>query len=187
MYQLFVKFCEHFFSSLKIKIGFSHFRQRFANSPVARLFDFLMQFDVLENVRPDNHRKVFIGQGNEIIYHIQSQSQSTRNGDVGVIAKVLFSPKKGTQVGPQSDDNEDAAEPGSCCGNLWKKFIGIFFNSTDRMNAQIVENARNIIDRRKDDQKEKNDIDTCIHRIDRLETAILTLTKKLDRMVKFEH
>lgn len=153
-----------------------------------RLFEFFAQFDVLECVRLDNQRKIFIGPGNEIIYHIQSQSQSTKNGDVGIISKVLFSPKKGSQVGvPADGENEESAESERCCSQLWKKFIGIFFNKCDRMNPQIVENARNVIDRRKDDQKEKLDIDTCIHRIERLESAIVHLTKKLDVMVKFEN
>lgn len=53
------------------------------------------------------------------------------------------------------------------------------------MNPQIVENARNIIDRRKDDLKETFDIDICVHRIEKLETAILNLTRKLD--VKFKN
>lgn len=153
-----------------------------------QLFDFLNQFDVLENVRQDNHRKMYIGQGNEIIYHIRSQTHSSKAGDVGIISKALFtSPKKGSEVGAYSDENDDSAESQSCCSNIWKNFIGIFFNKTDRMNPQIVENARNVIDRRKDDQKEKLDIDTCIHRIEKLESAILTLTKKLDVIVKFEN
>lgn len=152
-----------------------------------RLYDFLAQFDVLENIRPDNHRKIFIGKGNEIIYHIKSQSHSTKSGDVGIISQVLFSPKKGSQVGAYSDDGEETVETTSCCSQIWKKFIGIFFNKTDRMNPQIVENGRNIIDRRKDDQKETLDIDTCIHRVERLETAILTLTKKLDKLVKLDN
>ncbi len=148
------------------------------------LFDFLNQFDVLRNVRQDNRRKVYIGPGNEILYHIQSQTQGARNGDVGVLSKVLFSSKKGSDVGLY--ENEDSAESQRCCSGLWKKFFGIFFNKTDRMNPQIVENARNVIDRRKDDQKEKLDIDTCINRIDKLESAILGLTKKLDPIVKFD-
>lgn len=151
-----------------------------------QLFYFLTQFDVLENVREDNHRKIFIGPDDEIIYHIQSQTEGSKNGDVGIISKALFSPsKKGSEPGPYND-NEDSAESG-CCSKLSKKFVGIFFNKTDRMNPQIVENARNVIDRRKDDRKEKQDIDTCIHRIEKLETAILTLTKKLDVVVKFEN
>lgn len=144
-----------------------------------RLFDFFAQFDVLESVRNDNHRKIYIGPGNEIIFYIQSQTQSTKNGEVGIISKVLFNPKKGAEVGLHTDENEDTAESQRCCSQLWKKFIGIFFNKCDRMNPQIVENARNVIDRRKDDQKEKLDIDTCIHRIEKLESAIVTLTKKL--------
>lgn len=149
-----------------------------------QLFYFLAQFDVLENVRVDNHRKIYIGPENEIIYHIQSENQGSRNGDVGIISKVLFNPKKGSEVGLY--DNDDSAET-NCCSRMSKKFFGIFFNKTDRMNPQIVENARNVIDRRKDDQKEKLDIDTCIHRIERLETAILTLTKKLNVVVKSEN
>lgn len=153
-----------------------------------RLFDFFAQFDVLESIRPDNHRKVYIGPGNEIIYRIQSQNQSSKSGDVGIVSKALFSTKKGTQTGKSLDpeENEDTEESQRCCSQLWKKFIGIFFNKTDRMNPQIVENARNVIDRRKDDQKEKSDIDTCIHRIEKLETVISSLSKKLDVMVKFE-
>lgn len=153
-----------------------------------KLFDFFVQFDVLEKVRHDNHRKVYIGPGNEIIFHIHSQTRSTKSGDVGIVSKMLFTPntKKGSQMGPYSDENEDAAESHGCCSQLWKKFIGIFFNKTDRMNPIIVENARNVIDRRKDDQKEKVDIDTCIHRIDKLESAIFTLSKKLDVMMKFK-
>ncbi|XP_055298914.1 transient receptor potential cation channel protein painless-like [Sitodiplosis mosellana] len=166
------------------------FWQTFKKTPVMRLFDFFAQFDVLESIRPDNHRKVYIGPGNEIIYRIQSQNQSSKSGDVGIVSKALFSPKKGSQVDRKSKDseeNEDTDESQRCCSQLWKKFIGIFFNKTDRMNPQIVENARNVIDRRKDDQKEKSDIDTCIHRIEKLETVITTLTKKLDVMVKFEN
>lgn len=154
-----------------------------------RLFDFFAQFDVLESVRLNNQRKIYIGPGNEIIYHIQSQSKSNKNGDVGIVAKVLFSPKKkshGTQTGA-SDENEDAAESQRCCSQLWKKIVGIFFNKTDRMNPQIVENARNVIDRRKDDQKEKLDMDTCINRIEKLETAIISMTRKLNVILKFEH
>lgn len=148
-----------------------------------RLFDFLTQFDVLESVRQDNHRKIFIEPGNEIIYHIQSQS--SKSGDVGIISKALFSTKKGSEVGLYADENEEDSQ--RCCSKLWKKLFGIFFNKTDRMNPQIVENARNVIDRRKDDQKEKLDIDTCIHRIEKLESAILKLTKKLDVIVKSEN
>lgn len=149
-----------------------------------QLYDFFHQFDVLEAVRHDNQRKIFIGPGNEILYHLQSQSSSPKNADTGIVSKALFSSKKGTQVGPYADEGEDADESQSCCSKLWTKFIGIFFNKCDRMNPQIVENARNVIDRRKDDQKEKSDIDTCIHRIEKLETSIVTLTKKLDVMLK---
>lgn len=145
-----------------------------------QLFDFLNQFDVLENARKDNQRKVYIGPGNEIIYQIQSQSQTPKNGDVGIISKVLFNPKKGSEMALY--DNGETADNPRCCSKLSKKIVGMFFNKTDRMNPQIVENARNVIDRRKDDQKQKTDIDTCIHRIERLETAILTLTKKLNVM-----
>lgn len=159
-------------------------RQTFQNTFVMQLFYFLTQFDVLENVRQDNSRKVFIGRGNEIIYHIKSETQGSKNGDVGIISKYLFNPKKGEMGGHA--DGDDSESP-RCCSTLSKKFMDMFFNKTDRMNAQIVENARNVIDRRKDDQKEKLDIDYCIHRIEKLETAILTLTKKLDGVVKFEN
>lgn len=158
------------------------FWQFFQKTPVMRLFDFLVQFDVLENVREDNHRKVYIGPGNEILYHIQSNS--AKSGDVGIISKVLFSAKKG-EMGPYTEGNDDESQ--GCCSKLWKKCGGIFFNKTDRMNPQIVENARNVIDRRKDDQKEKLDIDTCIHRIEKLESAILNLTKRLGGVVKQEN
>lgn len=152
-----------------------------------QLFDFITQFDVLENVREDNHRKIYIGPGNEIIYHIQSQTQGTKNGDVGIISKALFrESKKGSEVG-LTDENEDVPETKGCFSKLSKKFMDIFFNKTDRMNPQIVENARNVIDRRKDDQKEKQDIDICIHRIEKLESVILALTKKLDFIVKREN
>ncbi len=137
------------------------------------LFDFLNQFDVLRNARQDNERKVYIGPGNEILYHIQSQTEGSKSGDVGIVSKVLFSSKK---------ENEDSTKSG-----CWKKLFGIFFNKTDRMNPQIVEIARNVIDRRKDDQKEKLDIDTCIHRIEKLESAILTLTKKIDVKARFQN
>ncbi|XP_031618996.1 transient receptor potential cation channel protein painless-like isoform X2 [Contarinia nasturtii] len=161
------------------------FWQTFKNTPLMRLFYFFAQFDVLEKVRYDNHRKVYTGPGNEIIYRITSQTKSTKHGDVGIVSKALFtSQKKGSQVGLYSDENEDAAESKSCCSNLWGKIIGIFFNKTDRMNPQIVENARNVIDRRKDDLKEKLDIDTCIHRIDKLDSAIVSIGKKLDVMMK---
>lgn len=170
---------------IKIKIFPSPSRQTFQNTCVMQLFDYLTQFDVLENIRQDNHRKVYIGQGNEIIYHIESQSQGPKNGDVGILSNVLFNPKKGSDVGLYSDDNEEESQ--RCCSRLWKKCTGIFFNKTDRMNPQIVENARNVIDRRKDDQKENLDIDTCIHKIAKLESAILTLTKKLDVTAKFEN
>ncbi|XP_037029499.1 transient receptor potential cation channel protein painless-like [Bradysia coprophila] len=160
------------------------FWQFFQNTIVMQLFDFLTQFDVLENVREDNHRKIYIGPGNEILYHIQSQSNSAKSGDVGIISKVLFSAKKG-EMGPYTDGNDDKSQ--GCGSKLWKKCAGIFFNKTDRMNPQIVENARNVIDRRKDDQKEKLDIDTCIHRIEKLETAILNLTKHLSGTVKLEN
>lgn len=152
-----------------------------------RLFYFFAQFDVLETIRQDNTRKIYIGPANEIIYHMQSESKSTKSGDVGIVSKVLFSSKKGSQQVGLSDDNDEPTESQSCCSQIWKKFIGIFFNKTDRMNPQIVENARNVIDRRKDDQKEKLDIDACIHRIEKLESAILSLSKKLDVMIKTEH
>lgn len=145
-----------------------------------RLFDFFAQFDVLQSVRQNNQRKVYIGPGNEIIYQIQSSKN--KSGDVGIVSKVLFSPRKKVQgaQGDPLDENEDAPEQsGRCCSAIWKKIIGIFFNKTDRMNPQIVENARNVIDRRKDDQKETLDMELCINRIERLESAIVTLTKKL--------
>lgn len=154
-----------------------------------RLFDFFAQFDVLESVRQNNQRKIYIGPGNEIIYHIQSQTKSNKNGDVGIVSKALFSQKKkphGSQAG-DVEENEETNESERCCSQLWKKIIGIFFNKTDRMNPQIVENARNVIDRRKDDQKEKLDMDTCIHRIEKLESAIVSLSRKLNVILKFEH
>lgn len=155
-----------------------------------RLFYFLAHFDVLESVRNDQQRKIYVGPGNEIIYHIQSQSKSSKNGDVGIVSKVLFSPKKkshGSQVGPYSDENEDTGESLRFYSKLWKKVIGIFFNKSDRMNPLIVENARNVIDRRKDDQKEKLDMDTCIHRIEKLESAIITMTRRINVLLKFEN
>lgn len=148
-----------------------------------RLFDFFIQFDVLETVRQNNQRKIYIGPDNEIIYHIQSQTQTAKSGDVGIVSKLLFSPKKG-DGGPYADENEEST---GFCSQLWKKFIGIFFNKTDRMNPIIVENARNVIDRRKDDLNEKideNSHTTCIHHIERLETTILALSKKVDLIVK---
>ncbi|XP_037051125.1 transient receptor potential cation channel protein painless-like [Bradysia coprophila] len=159
------------------------FWQTFQNTIIMRLFDFFIQFDVLETVRQNNQRKIYIGPDNEIIYHIQSQTQSAKSGDVGIVSKLLFSPKKG-DGGPYADENEEST---GCCSQLWKKFIGIFFNKTDRMNPIIVENARNVIDRRKDDLNEKNDENshtTCIHHIERLESTILALSKKVDLIVK---
>lgn len=149
-----------------------------------KLFELFAQFDVLENVRVDNNRKIYIGPENEILYQIQSQTASSKIGDVGILSKVLFSPKKGSEASVYSED-EEATE--SQRSKLWKKFVGIFLHKVDRMNPLIVENARNVIDRRKDDQKEKLDIDFCIHRIEKLEFAILTLTKKLNKMLKFDN
>lgn len=154
-----------------------------------RLFDFFAQFDVLETVRQNNQRKIYIGPGNEIIYHIQSQTKSNKSGDVGIVSKVLFSSKK-KSLGSQNDladENDESAESQRCCSQLWKKLVGIFFNKTDRMNPQIVENARNVIDRRKDDQKEMLDMNTCINRIEKLESAISSLTRKLNILLKFEN
>lgn len=148
-----------------------------------KLFELFAQFDVLENVRIENSRKIYIGPENEILYQIQSQTASSKIGDVGILSKVLFNPKKGSEASIYSDDDEPTESQRS---KLWKKFVGIFLQKVDRMNPLIVENARNVIDRRKDDQKEKLDIDFCIHRIEKLETAILTLTKKLNKMMKFD-
>lgn len=145
-----------------------------------RLFDFFGQFDVLTSVRQNNQRKVYIGPGNELIYQIQSNKN--KSGDVGIVSKVLFSPKKKPQgqQGDPLDESDDAPEPsGRCCSFLWKKMFNLFFNKTDRMNPLIVENARNVIDRRKDDQKETLDMELCINRIERLESSIVALTRKL--------
>lgn len=147
-----------------------------------KMFYLFAQFDVLESARFENRRKVYIGPDDEILYQIKSQSAGSKIGDVGGLSKVLFSPKKGAQL----DDNEESADTHRL-SRLWKKFIGILFNKCDRMNPLIVENARNVIDRKKDDLKEKLDIDTCIHRIERLESAILTLTKKFDIKMKIDH
>lgn len=148
-----------------------------------RLFDFFAQLDVLEIVRPDNHRKIYIGPGNEIIYHIHSQTQSARSGEAGVISKVLFSAKKSSGL----NADEDSDESHGCCSKMWKNFIGYFFNKCDRMNPQIVENARNVIDRRKDDEKENLDIGTFANRIEKLESTIGALSKKLEVIVKSEY
>lgn len=145
-----------------------------------RLFDFFRQFDVLTCVRQNNQRKVYIGPGNELIYQIQSKKNKV--GDVGIVSKVLFSPKKKTQGAkgdPEDESEEQPEQSGRCCSFLWKKIVNIFFNKTDRMNPQIVENARNVIDRRKDDQKETLDMELCINRIERLESSIVALTRKL--------
>lgn len=153
-----------------------------------KLFDFFAQFDVLESVRPDNHRKIYIGPGDEILHRIQSKSQSSKNskcGDVGIVSKALFSAKKGSQAEKSKDpeENEEQEESQRCCSNLWAKFIGIFLNKTDRMNPQIVENARNVIDRKKVDSTEKNDMDTSLTK---LESAVAMLSKKLVVLMKSE-
>lgn len=137
-----------------------------------RLFDIFIQFDALECVRQDNQRKIYIGPDNEIIYHIQSQSQSSKCGDVSVVSKMLFGSSK-------TDENEDS-------GGLWSKLFDIIFNKTDRMNPIVVENARNVIDRRNDDQKEKDNVGSCTHCIERLEPILLELTRKVDSMTKSE-
>lgn len=162
-------------------------RQTFQNTPIMKLFDFFAQFDVLESVRPDNHRKIYIGPGNEIIHRIQSKSaKSSKSGDVGIVSKALFSSKKGSQVekSKDSEENEETDESQRCCSNLWAKFIGIFLNKTDRMNPQIVENARNVIDRKKVDLAEKFDMDTSLTK---LESAVATLTKRLDILMNSEN
>lgn len=97
-----------------------------------RLFDLLAQFDVMESIRPDNHRKVYIGPGNEIIYRIQSQTKQTpgiKKSDVAIISKALFSPKKAGPAGLYTDDKEDSVESQGCCSLICKKIGGIFFSS----------------------------------------------------------
>lgn len=156
-----------------------------------RLFDLCAQFDILESVRVNDERKMYIGPSDEIINHIniqsqnKSPSQSSKNSDIGVVLQILFSQKSGSQVGASSDENEKDSS-----SSLWKRIAALFYDKTERMNPQIVLNARNIIDRRKDDQKEKLDVNTCIRRIELLENAMLTmnnLSRKLDAMVKFNN
>lgn len=159
-----------------------------------RLFDYFTQLDVLEGMRHNYHRKIYIGPKNEIIYRINIQNgdnfmkrkksltqHSTKDGDIRYISS-FFNTKKLSQVALYSEENElesKESQPHGC-SRLWKKFTVIFFDECERMDSQIVQNAKNLIERRRIDEKEKFEQDSYLNRIEKLETAIDLLTNKLN-------
>lgn len=172
------------------------------------LFEYFTQFESLEHMRNKYDRKIYVGVKNEIIHFIDSeklQKNSERKhltrqqseyamkaeSDVKLTKNMLFNSKNNCKVRIFSKTTEvemGIEEPVSHESNrLWNTLVRSFpfFDERERLNAQIVQTARQILDKREVDQKDKEEQIHFKEQITKLQTNMDVLLGKIDKLDSF--
>lgn len=174
------------------------------------LFEYFTQFDSLEYMRQMYDRKIYVGQKNEIVHFIDSDKIYTTThekrqlsrqgsafkvkdkGDIKLAMDMLYNPKNKSKIRIFSTDNEmeiGLEEPflyGK--SRLWKTLIRSFpfFDERERMNPQIEQLARQIIEKRETDQKGKEEQNQYKEQIAKLQSNMEILLQKVDKLDTFD-
>lgn len=167
------------------------------------LFKYFTQFESLEYMRQINDRKIYVSLKNEIIHLIdtekvqktpdkpqfmrqESEYKPKGKGDVKLTMNLLFKSKNKSKVRMFSNPNEIEVgidEP-YLHGNsrFWKTLVRSFpfFDERERINPQIVQLARQIIETSEIDKKSKEEQSHYKEQIANIQSNMDILLRKLD-------
>lgn len=185
------------------------------------LFEYFTQSESLEYMRHINDRKIYVGLKNEIIHFIDSEdmhmssvyrsqtnqdseSKAKDKGDIKLAMEMLYSPKGKSKVRmfSKGSEIEIGGEEPAFYGNNWRTIVRSFpfFDERERMNPQIEQMARQIIEKREIDQKGKEEqteykeqiakiqsnVEILLQRIDKLDSVDDVNSKILQKLMEFE-
>ncbi|XP_055295716.1 transient receptor potential cation channel protein painless-like isoform X2 [Sitodiplosis mosellana] len=183
------------------------FRQKWQGTFIMELFEYFTQFESLEYMRTIYDRKIYVGLKNEIIHFIDAEKMNqtsdnnqklteykTMNADEGKLAmEMLYNAKNKSKLRMFSKANEieiELEESHSYGTNrLWKTVISSFpfFDEREKMNPQIVQLARQIIETREVDKKGKEEQSHYKEQIAKLQTNMEVLLQKIDKLDTFDN
>lgn len=156
-------------------------------------------------MRHNYDRKIYVGLKNEIIYFIDSENvhkttekeqlsrkesefKAKDKGDLKLAMEMLYTPKNKSKIRMFSDANEIEIgfEEPFLYGNsrLWRTLVRSFpfFDERERMNPQIEQLARQIIEKRETDQKGKEEQTQYKEQVAKIQSNMEILLQKIEKL-----